>query len=69
MEKNCVEKKGMDEKFMKVEDVMEVLGISKSLAYRFMRQMNEELEAKGFITIHGKVSRKYFMERFYGFVR
>ena len=28
--------------------------------------MNEELEAKGFITIAGRVSRKYYEEKFYG---
>lgn len=28
--------------------------------------MNEELEQKGFITIAGRVSRKYYGEKFYG---
>ncbi len=28
--------------------------------------MNEELEEKGFITIAGRVSRKYYEEKFYG---
>ena len=28
--------------------------------------MNEDLEANGFITISGKVSKKYFEEKFYG---
>ena len=44
----------------------EVLGISKPYAYKIIKQMNEELDAKGFITIHGKVSKKYFEEKFYG---
>ena len=35
-------------------------------AYQLMRQLNAELEKKGRLTIHGKVLRKYFMERFYG---
>ena len=33
---------------------------------QLVRQMNEELEAKGFITIAGRVSRKYYEEKFYG---
>ena len=36
----------MNEKFLKVEDVMQILGISKSAAYKIMRQMNDELVKK-----------------------
>ena len=50
--------KGMNEKFLEVGDVMRILGIS--------RQINSELEKKGYIVIRGKVSRKYFEERIYG---
>ena len=32
-------------------------------------QMNEELEAKGFLTIAGRVSRKYYEEKFYGITK
>lgn len=56
----------MNEKFLKVEDVMQILGISKSAAYKIMRQMNDELMKKGYAVIRGKISRKYFEERFYG---
>lgn len=56
----------MEERFLNVDDVVRILGISKSAAYKVMRQMNVELEKKGFITIRGKVSRKYLEERFYG---
>ena len=31
--------------------------------YKLMRQINSELEKKGYIVIRGKVSRKYFEER------
>ena len=58
--------KGMNEKFLKVEDIMEILGISKSAAYKLMRELNEELVKKGYIAIRGRVNRKYFEERFYG---
>ena len=48
----------MNEKFLEVGDVMQILGISRSAAYKLMRQIN--------IVIRGKVSRKYFEERIYG---
>lgn len=52
-------------KFLFVADVMEILGVSQSLAYRIMRDINKELEAEGYITIAGRVSRQRFYERFY----
>ena len=58
--------KGMNEKFLEVGDVMQILGISRSAAYKLMRQINSELEKKGYIVIRGKESRKYFEERIYG---
>lgn len=58
--------KGMNEKFLEVGEVMQILGISRSAAYKLMRQINSELEKKGYIVIRGKVSRKYFEERIYG---
>ena len=45
--------------FVTAGEVAQDLGISKPFAYKLVRQMNEELEAKGFITIAGRVSRKY----------
>ena len=35
-------------------------------AYKLVREMNEELKQKGFLTIPGRVSRNYFEEKFYG---
>ena len=40
--------------------------IKTTFDQQLVRQMNEELEAKGFITIAGRVSRKYYEEKFYG---
>lgn len=52
--------------FVTAGEVAQDLGISKQFAYKLVRQMNEELETKGFITIAGRVSRKYYEEKFYG---
>ena len=52
---------------MTAEEVAEALGISKTQAYRLIRAMNAELAKKGYLTISGKVNRKFFAERFYGY--
>ena len=49
--------------FMKVQDVADELGISKSYAYKIVQKLNEELKAQGFITISGRVNKQYFLER------
>lgn len=48
---------------MRVEEVAEELGISKSYAYKVVQQLNEELREKGFLTFSGRVNRQYFLER------
>lgn len=45
----------MDNKFIRAEDVAQELNISKPYAYKLIRQLNEELRAKGYITISGRV--------------
>ncbi len=52
-------------RYVQVKEVMEMCGVSESRAYRIMRQLNKELEAKGFVITAGRVSRKYLMERLY----
>ena len=49
----------MDNKFMRVEEVAEVLEVSTSFAYKVIRQLNDELKAKGYITIAGRINREY----------
>jgi hypothetical protein len=56
----------MEKRFLKAEDVSKELDISLSYAYKVIKQLNEELKAKGFITLSGRVSREYFYERVYG---
>ena len=52
--------------FLKVEDVAEILGVSKSYAYRLIQQLNDELKKKGFLVVQGKTNRRYFYEKIYG---
>ena len=56
--------------FMKVDEVAQELGISKSYAYKIVKKLNDELKSKGYITISGRVNKQYFMERIcYGAVQ
>lgn len=45
----------MEKNFMTVDDVAEELSVSKSKAYKIVRQLNKELEEKGIITVAGRV--------------
>lgn len=56
----------MAKQVMNVRDVMEILEVSESKAYGILRQMNDELKAKGFITIPGKVPTAFFEKKVYG---
>ena len=56
----------INNKFIRAEEVAQELDVSKPYAYKLIRQLNEELKAKGFITITERVNRQYFYERLYG---
>ena len=55
--------------FIRVDEMVRELQISKPYAYKLMREMNKELENKGYMTISGRVSRQFFEEKFYGIKR
>ena len=50
--------------FMRVDDVARELDVSKSYAYKIVQKLNAELKDKGYLTVSGRVNRKYFMEKF-----
>lgn len=50
--------------FMRAEDVAKELEVSVSHAYKIMRKLNAELKAQGYMTIAGRVNRKFFMKKF-----
>ena len=49
--------------FMRVDDVAREPGVSKSYAYKLIQRLNAELREKGYLTISGRVSRRYFTEK------
>lgn len=52
--------------FIKADEVAKELDVSYSFACKLIRKLNKELTEKGFITIAGRVSRKYYEEKLYG---
>ncbi len=56
----------MEKMFLKVSDVMKVLDVSESYAYKLIRKLNKELENKSCFVIAGRIDRKFFYEHFYG---
>ena len=55
----------MGNQFMRADEVAKELGMSRSFAYKLIRQLNQELKARGFLTIAGRINRDYLRERLY----
>ena len=52
--------------FMRIDEVAAELGVSKSYAYKLVQRLNKELKSTGFLTINGRIDRKFFHEKIYG---
>ena len=52
-------------KLLGATDVCEILGVSRSTAYRIIKQLNDRLEKQGKIIVSGKISARYFYENVY----
>lgn len=53
-----------EKSFIRADEVAEELDVSKSYAYKVIKQLNDELSAKGYITVAGRISRQYLMKEF-----
>ena len=56
----------MNTTFITADELANKLSISKPFAYKLIRDMNAELKAQGYMTLAGKVSRKFVEEKFHG---
>lgn len=56
----------MNKIYMTAQDISAILGVSRSKAYQIIRELNAELQKEGYFVISGKVSVKYFKEKYYG---
>lgn len=57
-----------DKKFLNASDVSEYMSVSIPMAYKIIRRLNDELNAQGYLTVSGKISRQYFEQKVYGFI-
>ena len=55
-----------DSKLLNVDEVAEVIGVSRSYAYRAIRKLNEELTASGHYVVPGRVNRAYLEQKYFG---
>lgn len=53
--------------YITADEVSELLGVSKGYAYKLIRKLNKELEDSGYMIIAGKVPKKYFEKRWFGY--
>lgn len=53
----------MSDTFMRIDDVAAELGVSKSYAYKIVQKLNAELKGMGYLTVAGRVNKRYFMEK------
>lgn len=53
--------------FINADELRGILGVSRGHAYKLIHRMNDELKEKGYMTIAGKIPRKYFETRYYGY--
>lgn len=49
-------------------DVAQMLGVSRAKGYKIVKELNDELSKQGFITIAGRIPKKYLAEKYYGFL-
>ncbi len=49
--------------FISVADVAQELGVSKSYAYKIVRELNTELRSNGYLTVKGRVNANYFRKK------
>ena len=53
----------MSNSFMRVDEVARELEVSKSYAYKLVQKLNKELKRMGYLTIAGRINKKFFYER------
>ena len=53
----------MDTLFMTADEVAKEMNISKAYAYKIIQKLNREMQEMGYITVSGKVNRRFFMKK------
>ncbi|MFD1464989.1 DNA-binding protein [Lapidilactobacillus mulanensis] len=59
-----MEPRELEKEFLTAKDIAELLETSISTAYVVIRQLNAELNQKGFLTKAGRIATAYFENRY-----
>jgi hypothetical protein len=59
--------KRMEKLYLTASDLSEMIGISMGHAYKLIRGCNEELRKDGYLVVAGKVPKKFFAKKYYGY--
>ena len=54
-----------NKRYYDVKDVMSILNIKQAKAYAIIKELNDELKTKGYLTLSGKIPSKFFNEKLY----
>ena len=49
--------------FMTVDEVAQELNVSKSYAYKVVRELNAEMQKLGYLTVTGRVNTSFFRKK------
>ena len=52
--------------FLTAREVAVYMSVSVPMAYKIIKRLNDELDSQGFLTISGKVNRRYFESKIFG---
>ena len=53
----------MKDRYLTVQDVMEITGKKTSWSSNLIRKLNDELKEKGFLISRGRIPKNYFCKR------
>ncbi|WP_270749707.1 transcriptional regulator [Fusobacterium hominis] len=49
--------------FLKADEVVEICKVSKPMAYKIIREINDEMKSEGYLTIRGRVNKRFLFKK------
>ena len=56
----------MEKIYYSANEIATMLGVSRSYAYKLIKQLNLQLEKEGYIAVRGRISSAYFKKKYFG---
>ncbi|MCR5778070.1 ICEBs1 excisionase [Lachnospiraceae bacterium C1.1] len=48
------------------DEVAQMVGVGRTKAYGIVKQMNQELKERGYLTVGGKIPKEFFDSKYFG---